>query len=60
MERKSKQSKKVLRSLKEFEKKFFPNLYEEKSAEKRSKEPNIFGTGLAIELLKNIRQQLAK
>lgn len=60
MEKKTKQMKKAFHSMKEFEKKFFPNSYEGKLAEKRSKEPSTFGTGLATELLKSIRQQLMK
>ncbi len=60
MERENKQKRKVYHSRKEFEKRFFPNLFEEKIAEKISNEPSRFGNGLATELLKNIRQQLMK
>ena len=59
MERKNKQRKKAYHSMIEFEKEFFPISYEQKLAEKRSKDPGTFGTGLAMELLENIRQQLA-
>lgn len=59
MEKKSKQRRKVYRSMIEFEKEFFPISYEQKLVEQRHKDPGTFGTGLAMELLENIRQQLA-
>ncbi len=60
MESKGKQERKTYYSMKEFEKEFFPQSYKEKLVEKRSKEPSMFGTILATELLKSIRQQLMK
>ena len=60
MERKKKRDRKVFYSMKEFEKEFIPHSHEEKLAEDRSKDPIVFGTGLASELLKSIRQQLMK
>jgi hypothetical protein len=60
MKEKNKQRKKVYRSVEEFEEEFFPTAHEKKLAEKRSKEPSTFGTGLATELLESIRQQLMK
>jgi len=60
MEKKKKRDRKIYYSMKEFEKEFLPHSYEEKLAENRSKEPSVFGTGLASELLKSIRQQLMK
>jgi len=60
MEKKTKERKKVYRTVDEFEKEFFPTFHEKKLVEKRSKEPSTFGTGLATELLESIRQQLMK
>lgn len=60
MERKKKRDRKIYYSMKEFEKEFFPHSYEGELAEDKSKEPRMFGSGLASELLKSIRQQLMK
>ncbi len=60
MGNKKRRDREIYCSMKEFEKEFFPHSYEEKLAENRSKEPSMFGTGLATDLLKSIRQQLTK
>ena len=59
MEKKSKQRKEVYHSMAEFEKKFFPDSYK-KNLEGKSEKPGSLGTGLATELLRSIKQQLAK
>jgi len=60
MKEKNKQRNEVYRTVEEFEKEFIPNFHEKKLAEERSKEPSIFGTGLATELLECIRDELMK
>jgi hypothetical protein len=60
MKQKSNQEEKVYHTMVEFEKEFFPNAYEKKLAEKRSKDPKSFGAVLAMELLENIRRQLSQ
>ena len=60
MGKKIRQTENVFHSMMEFEKKFFPKSHEEKLAQRRSKEPGTFGTGLAVDLLDGIRQELTK
>ena len=60
MEKGNKGGKRVFHSMIEFEREFFPVSHKEKIDEEKSKNPDIYGTGLAIELLESIRQQLAK
>jgi hypothetical protein len=60
MEKKNKQGKRVYRSMMEFEKEFFPTSYKQKLEEQKNKDPSTYGTGLAMELLENIRERLAK
>ena len=49
---------KTFKSIIEFEKEFFPKSYQRKIEEKMQSEPKIYGTGIAIEILDNIKQQL--
>ena len=60
MEKRDSPRKEVYRSVAEFEEKFFPTYHERRLSQKRRDEPSNFGTGLATELLENIRQRLAK
>jgi hypothetical protein len=50
----------VYHSIQEFEKRLLPKYHQEKLAEKKRKEPRIYGTGHATELLERIRDQVAK
>ena len=47
-------------SMTEFEQKYFPLSYKRKLVEEKMKKPNIFGTGLAMEFLENLRSELSK
>ncbi len=52
--------KKIYCSMIEIEKEFFPALYRERIQERKDKDPSSFGTELATEILKSIKQELAK
>ncbi|MEA1894094.1 MAG: hypothetical protein U9N36_02625 [Euryarchaeota archaeon] len=54
------EKKKVYRSTKEFEMDIFPKSYAERLETKKIEDPRAFGTGLAEELLEDIRQRLAR
>lgn len=58
MEKKGK--KKIYWSMAKIEEEFFPSLYKERLEAEEKKDPSISGTGLAMELLNSIRQQLAE
>lgn len=60
MKSKNKGNGKVYRSMIEFEKEFLPDSYEERLRRRETKETGVSGTGLVTELLKGIKQELAK
>lgn len=53
-------SEEVYCSMVEFERKYFPISHKKKVEEEKIKKPSTFGTGLAVELLENIRREIAK
>lgn len=60
MSKKNKKAGKVYKSITQFEKSIFPKSYERKVLERRSREPGIFGSTLAAELLDGVRRRLAR
>jgi len=58
--KKDKRGKRVYSSMMEFKREFFPVSYREEPEEEKIKDAATYGTGLAMELLESIRQQLAK
>ena len=49
-----------LKSLDDFRRRFFPKAYEREKTEETTEEPNRSGAELALDLLRGIRQGLAK
>lgn len=60
MKSKNKGNGKVYRSMIEFEKEIFPDSYEEQLKRRENEGTGLSGTGLVTELLKGIKQDLAK
>lgn len=60
VENKNSPKRRVYRSVDEFDERFFPNYHESRLSQKRREEPSSFGTGLAKELLDDIRSRLSK
>ncbi len=52
--------KRVLRSIEDFEKRFFPQAFQASKLKEQSAEPASHGTGFANALLREIRQELSR
>ncbi len=57
-EQRKRTDKKVFRTMAAIEKEFFPNTYKKKLEEEEKKKPGAFGTGLAKEIMEEIRRRL--
>ena len=53
------QEREIFKTADDFERRFFPNAYLRRKLKEKSREPRVYGTDLAIDLLREIRQGMA-